>query len=81
MNQFCRAWWNSVCCWAENAAARGLKFAAVTTRDLRQRYDMDPKTWCEFVNAKVVFERQRNISLEGVVTNYDAWYVVQFQRD
>ena len=58
-----------------------LKYAVVTERGLRQRYDMDPKTWCEFAKAKVVFEMQRNISLAGAVANYDAWYLVQFQRD
>ena len=57
-----------------------LKYAVVTGSGLRQRYDMDLKAWCEFAKAKVIFEMQRNISLEGAVANYDSWYLVQFQN-
>jgi hypothetical protein len=58
-----------------------LDYAVVTERGLRQRYDLDVDAWCELAKAKIVFEMERNASLEGATAKYESWYLVKFQRD
>ena len=57
-----------------------LEYAVVTERGLRQRYDLDVKSWCDFAGAEIIFAMQRNISLEGATAVYDSWYLVKFQH-
>jgi hypothetical protein len=55
-----------------------LRYAVVTERGLQQRYRMDLKTWLDYAGGKVVFECQRNASLESrSAPQYDSWYLVR----
>jgi hypothetical protein len=57
-----------------------LDYAVVTENGIKQRYDMDLKSWCEWAGAEIVFEMKRNIALAGAVPKYDSWYLVKLHR-
>ncbi len=56
-----------------------LNYAVVTERGLEQRYAMDLKTWLDYTGGKVVFEHQRQTTLESrSAPQYESWYLVKF---
>jgi hypothetical protein len=57
-----------------------LNYAVVTEKGLRSRYGLDVNAWCAAFKAKIIFEMPRNVALEGATPNYEAWYLVRFQR-
>jgi hypothetical protein len=55
-----------------------LNYAVVTKRGLEQRYGMDLKTWLDDTGGKVVFEHQRQTTLESHSgLQYESWYLVK----
>ena len=58
-----------------------LQYAVVDQRGLKERYDLDLKSWCEQVGAEVIYEMNYNSALDGhTAAHYESWYLVKLHR-
>lgn len=56
-----------------------LKYAVVTEAGLQERYQLNLKTWLDRTRGQVVFEFQRNMTLDAHSgAQVESWYLVKF---